>query len=304
MAAQTDPKWKRFEKIIHAMHQQLAPAGAIVTADDKLMGCESKVPRQLDVTIRANVAGYGLFIVIECRDESRPIDVNGSGEFATKLHDVQANKGIIISTSGFTEGAVTMASARGITTRTYIDTESADWRQDVAISVLVIRHELQYQIRFASILHQPFDLPHDTPFQKIELFSPAGESLGRIDEIVDKLWTEKALPHDEGTHTRMLVDHAVMHFGDIECHAMVQLTTHVQHHAYLGSVPVKMTGVRDEQEKFLSTQKIQTAVMDFPAIIAGTAPGWTELPKAQDLSIKATMTLTTFDAMAPPGEED
>jgi hypothetical protein len=41
-AAQTDPKWKRFEKTIHAIHQQLAPAGAIVTADDKVMGRESK----------------------------------------------------------------------------------------------------------------------------------------------------------------------------------------------------------------------------------------------------------------------
>jgi Restriction endonuclease len=254
--------------------------------------------------MRANVAGYGLLIVIECRDESRPIDVNGIGEFATNLHDVQANKGIIISTSGFTEGAVTMARARGITTRTYIDTESIDWRQDVAISVLVIRHELQYQVGFASILQRPFDLPHGIPLQHIELLSPTGESLGRIDGIVDKLWAEEALPHDEGTHTQTLVEHAVVHVGDKECHAMVELTTHVKHHAYLGSVPVKMTGVRDEQEKFLSPQKIQTAMMDFPAIIAGTAPGWTELPRAQDLSIKATMTLTTFDAMAPPGEED
>jgi hypothetical protein len=85
---------------------------------------------------------------------------------------------------------------------------------------------------------------------------------------------------------------------------MVELTAHVKHHAYLGSVPVKMTGVRDEQDKFLSTQKITTAVMDFPGIIAGTAPGWTELPRVEDLSIRATMTLTTFDAITPPGEED
>jgi hypothetical protein len=244
------------------------------------------------------------FHLTKCRDESRPIDVNGIGEFATKLHDVQVNKGIIISTSGFTEGAVMMARARGITTRTYIDTESTDWRQDVAISVLVIRHELQYQIGFASILHHPFDLPHGIPFQQIELFSPTGESLGRIDEIVDKLWTEEILPHDEGTHTQTLVEHAVVHVGDKEFHAMVELTTHVKHHAYLGSVPVKMTGVRDEQEKFLSTQKIQTAVLNFPAIIAGTAPDWTELLRAQDLSIRATMTLTTFDTMAPPGEQE
>jgi hypothetical protein len=64
--------------------------------DDKVMCRESETLRQLDVTIRANVAGYDVFIVIECRDESRPIDVNGVGEFATKLTDVQANKGIII----------------------------------------------------------------------------------------------------------------------------------------------------------------------------------------------------------------
>jgi hypothetical protein len=302
--AQPDPKWKRFEKIIHAMHQQLAPAGAIVTRDDKVMGCESQVLRQLDVTIRANIASYSLFIVIECRDERRSIDVNGIGEFATKLHDVKANKGILISTSGFTEGAVTMAQARGIATRTYIDTENADWRKDVAIVVLVNRHELRYQIGFANIPNYHFDLPQNVPFQEIELFSPAGEPLGRVDVIVDKLWIDEAVPHQEGTHTLTLVDHAVIPLGGKECHAMVELTAYVKHHAYLGSVPVKMTGVRDEQEKFLSTQKITTAVMDFPGIIAGTAPGWTELPRAEDLSIRATMTLTTFDAMSPPGEKD
>jgi hypothetical protein len=301
--APPDPKWKRFEKIIHAMHQQLAPAEAIVTPDDKVMGCESQVLRQLDVTIRANVASYSLFIVIECRDESRPIDVNGIGEFATKLHDVKANKGILISTSGFTEGAVTMARARGITTRTYVDTENADWRADVAITVLVIRHELRYQIGLASIPNHPFDLPGNVPFQEIELFTPAREPLGRVDVIVDKLWIDEVVPHEEGTHTLTLVDHAVIPVEGKECHAMVELTAHVKHHAYLGSVPVKMTGLRDEQEKFLSTQKITTSVMDFPGIIAGTAPGWTELPRAEDLSIRATMTLTTFDAIAPPGEE-
>src|ERR1700743_3455446 len=34
----------------------------------------------------------------------------------------------------------------------------------------------------------------------------------------------------------------------------------------------------------------------------GTAAGWTELPRAEDLSIRATMTLTTFDAMPPPAK--
>lgn len=299
-----DPKWKRFEKIIHDMHAQLVPQGAIVTPDDKLMGRESNTERQLDVTIRANVAGYGIFIVIECRNESRPIDVNGIGEFATKLEDVMANKGIMISTSGFTASAVTMAKARGIVTRTYIDTENADWRQDVAVSILLIRHSFIYQINFASIPGYPFPTSEwGEPPQKIKLRSPTGESLGRIESIVDKMWIDEIIPHEEGTHRVPLVKHAVMTVAGKEVHAELEVTVQVKHHAYLGALPVKMVGFRDEQEKFLTTKKITTAEIDAPAIINGTAPGWAELPSAKDLSIRTTMTLTTFDCLPPDGEE-
>ncbi len=299
-----DPKWRRFEKIIHNMHKQLAPQGAVVTPNDKVIGRESNTERQLDVTIRANVAGYGIFIVIECRDESRPIDVNGIGEFATKLQDVMANKGIMISTSGFTSSAVTMAKARGIATRTYIDTENADWRQDVAVSILLIRHSFTYQISFVNVPGYPFPIfEWSEPPQKIKVHSPTGESLGSIEYIVDKMWIDEVIPHEEGTHTAPLVKHAVMTIAGKEAHAELEVTVQVKHHAYLGALPVKMVGLRDEQERFLTTKKITTDVIDSQAIINGTAPGWTELPTAKDLSIRTTMTLTTFDCLPPEGEE-
>jgi len=88
-----EPKWKRFEKIIHQLHSQLAPQDATVKLDDKVVGCESKVERQLDVTIRARIAQYKIFFVIECKDEGRPIDVGAMGEFGSLLRDVKANKG-------------------------------------------------------------------------------------------------------------------------------------------------------------------------------------------------------------------
>jgi len=86
-----EPKWKRFEKQIHQIHTQLAPQGAIVTLDDKIVGSESKVERQLDVTIRVTVAQYKILVVIECKDEARPIDVGTMGEFASLLRNVKAN---------------------------------------------------------------------------------------------------------------------------------------------------------------------------------------------------------------------
>ena len=134
-----EPKWKRFEKLIHQIHTQFAPKDAVVTLDDKIVGYESKVERQLDVTIRAIVAQYKVLIVVECKDEARPLDVGTMGEFASLLRDVKANKGVMISTSGYTPAALEMARAQGIDTRTYLDTESIDWKSEVTIPVLLTR---------------------------------------------------------------------------------------------------------------------------------------------------------------------
>jgi hypothetical protein len=147
-----EPKWKRFEKLIHQMHTQLAPAGATVTLDDRIIGYQSKTDRELDITIRASVAQYNLLIVVECKDEARPVDVGTVGEFASLLQDVEANKGVMISTSGFTTAAIELARARGIVTRTYIDTEGIDWRSELSISVLVESRSIKsWQARFSTV---------------------------------------------------------------------------------------------------------------------------------------------------------
>jgi len=93
-----DPKWKRFEKLIHDIHTQLAPQGAVVTLNDKIIGCESRVERQLDVTIRHTIANYHILLVVECKDEARPIDLSTMGAFASLLRDVKANRHELIST--------------------------------------------------------------------------------------------------------------------------------------------------------------------------------------------------------------
>src|ERR1035438_2870645 len=128
-----EPKWKRFERVVHDIHSQFAPEGATVTMDDKIVGSESGVERQIDVSIRVNIAGYDILIVIECKDQGRPIDLTEMGSFTSLVKDVNANKGVMISSSGYTEAALNMAKARSIEIRTYVDTESTDWRSEVAI---------------------------------------------------------------------------------------------------------------------------------------------------------------------------
>ena len=134
--------------------------------------------------------------------------------------------------------------------------------------------------------------------------SPAGELLGSIESLVEKVWVNETIPHHEGMHIVTLVEHAVAPAGAKEAHFKIEIIAQVKHYAYLGSLPIKMIGVRDEQEKWISTKHITTQEMDGVAIINGTAPGWIELPTAKDLSVKTNMTLKVYDAIAPEGLED
>jgi restriction endonuclease Mrr len=108
------PKWKLFEKDIHAIHAQFAEPGSTVTYDEKIVGINSQVERQIDVTIRTVISNFPLLIVIECKNRKRPIDVGEMSEFASRANDVRANKGVMISTSGYTAAALNIANTSGI----------------------------------------------------------------------------------------------------------------------------------------------------------------------------------------------
>lgn len=124
-----EPKWKRFERAIHQIHEQFAPTNATVKYDDQIMGQHSHIERQIDVSIRIPVSGYQILIVVECKDHKGPIDVEDRGAFPNKVRDVRGNKGVMVSATGFTQAARNMAKTHGIDLRAYVDTESKDWPQ-------------------------------------------------------------------------------------------------------------------------------------------------------------------------------
>jgi hypothetical protein len=122
----TSPKWKQFENLVYEIQKSLAPEAATVILDDKITGQDSKVARQIDISIRMHIANYDILIVIDCKDYKEPVDVKDIGEFASLAHDVRANKGAVVSGSGFTAAAIQMASTSGIDTLQLVDTESMD----------------------------------------------------------------------------------------------------------------------------------------------------------------------------------
>ena len=102
-----EPKWKGFERLVAAI-ELASQAGARVKWNDKING------RQFDVTIHFRSGLHDYLTVIECRRQASPVPVRDVDAFVTKSRDANANKAIMVSSSGFQQGAKQVAERHGI----------------------------------------------------------------------------------------------------------------------------------------------------------------------------------------------
>ena len=132
--------WRDYEIYIHKHFQALFPE-ADIRHDVKKLGVISKVERQIDIYIEGKIAGFYLNIVVDCKYFSRKIDVKVIESFISFLHDLKANKGVIITNSGYSKAAYN---------RAYYDT------QDVEIRIIKFEDLENFQ-SFAAI---PYAAPY------------------------------------------------------------------------------------------------------------------------------------------------
>ena len=142
-----EPKWKRFEKLATDIQKELSP-NAEVEHDVRLQGHDSGTLRQIDVVVRDHIGQYSFLIVMQCKDEKKPLDVNVVGEFGAVIEDVKANKGVLVSSSGFTKSAINLARKKGIDVFRLVDVENYDWRSYATMPVACVFYGLEnYQIK-------------------------------------------------------------------------------------------------------------------------------------------------------------
>src|ERR1700730_17917213 len=108
------PDWLDYQELAAAIYRDLSP-NAVVTHDDSIVGLNSGAKRQIDVSIRADLGGHGILIIVQAKDLSRPADVTVVDEFKSVIDDVRASKGVLICRGGFT------AKAREYANRLNID---------------------------------------------------------------------------------------------------------------------------------------------------------------------------------------
>jgi hypothetical protein len=103
-----------FEKNITELLRDL-DSRAIVAHDQSQEGELSFTPRQLDIVALGTIAGQPIKIVAECKCyTTRPLAMGVVDEFIGKLLDIGAERGILASYTGFSDGAfLRAAGARG-----------------------------------------------------------------------------------------------------------------------------------------------------------------------------------------------
>ncbi|WP_052540823.1 restriction endonuclease [Mycobacteroides abscessus] len=96
----------------------LTSEGATVRESVELMDAAANEPREVDIVAVGAVAGHQTIVCIECRDWQRRQDVLWVEQANTKFNDLGANVRVLVSSSGFTKGALEKAARYHIKTIT------------------------------------------------------------------------------------------------------------------------------------------------------------------------------------------
>jgi hypothetical protein len=87
--------------------------------------------REIDVLIEIESFGHRLKIAVECRDRSRQDDIQWIDELIGKYNNIDIDKIITVSSSGFTQGAINKAIFHGIETITLKEFEETNWPEKI-----------------------------------------------------------------------------------------------------------------------------------------------------------------------------
>ncbi|MCC2657083.1 MAG: restriction endonuclease [Panacagrimonas sp.] len=102
-----EKKGKPLERLVAAIHHAESKGG-VVTWNDVIEG------RQFDVTVRFKYGLHDYLTVIECKDYGSKIPVEKVDALVTKARDANANKAVLVSTTGFQSGCAAVAERNGI----------------------------------------------------------------------------------------------------------------------------------------------------------------------------------------------
>jgi hypothetical protein len=153
--------WKDYQEQAAAFFRSL---GLIATTEEHLEGVRGT--HEVDVVVRQATAGIGQLWIVECKRWKRSINKLHVAALAEIVEDVGADRGILLSESGFQAGAIRMANSRNITLSSISDLEENSEQERTELGLSELRRRCsKLSDRIDSLL--PPDRPI-SPLSRIE----------------------------------------------------------------------------------------------------------------------------------------
>ncbi len=112
-------KGRKFEQLIEVLEKHALNKEGTITSPGYLNDKVTHQIREVDILIKSKIGNSGISIILECRDRKGRQDSTWIEQLNSKLKDLEADKIIAVSSSGFTKPALEKAKRYGIETRTF-----------------------------------------------------------------------------------------------------------------------------------------------------------------------------------------
>ncbi|TMU54811.1 restriction endonuclease [Flagellimonas algicola] len=138
-------KGRKLELLVKFLESIELPGNATVTSPDYIEDKDTGQPREVDISIRCKVGTIPLLIVLECRDRKAIQGTPWVEEVIGKVNSINADKAVLISSSGFSEPAKKKAKLNGLVLRNFEDINQEDvasWFKAEVMTLTYKRYEL------------------------------------------------------------------------------------------------------------------------------------------------------------------
>lgn len=286
------PKWKKFENLVGKIQKVFSP-DAVVTIDDRIIGKITETKRQVDITIRKKIGQYNILVGIDCKDLSSPVDVKGVEEVIGLIQDIGANKGAIVSASGFTSTALKRGEKAGLDLLRLVDTGNHDWQAYVTVPALC-----NYcGIKSASFKFQgtgPFKIPYYEDFKDLKVYDINNKLIGTIGDILLDQFYEGTLPEEAGLHKNVdfIMQKTTVKYKEEYFNINITADIFVENISYYGDFPLEeITGFKDDVTGKTTCQSMTTMQFNYEYI----EKNWKILKPDEKLAIQPVLTFGFTD---------
>lgn len=109
-----------YERLVQSLFQTLAGNDVTVHHKREYKGRISRRSIIVDVSYEfSGVGGAKFLVLIECKRYRAKVEVGDVEEFQSKLHDIGAHKGIMVTTIGYQSGAIEVAKGHKMALTTF-----------------------------------------------------------------------------------------------------------------------------------------------------------------------------------------